>query len=337
VSAAARRRLAAGLLCWAALAACGCNTVSSDAQRRSLAALATTTPRPGAGLGLGAPTARCLQSRHRYDSLAPAALPLPRPGHMPAGTFMHTLQERGTFFVGVDQNSLGLGYFNPNTNHMEGLDIDLVEQIARAIFGGTGATRAIRYVALSTAQRASAIWHKKVDMVASAFSVTCARRNRMLFSSVYHVARQRLLVPERSKVSGLRDLRGKRVCATKQSTSLARLEHSSAATGVIPHPVELRTDCLVALQEGRVAAVTSDDAILLGFKRQDPQTKIVGSPLGCEHYGIAINNDHPEFVRFVNAVLKRLRRSRYLQAITQRWLRPAATRTHYKDCTAGGR
>ena len=40
--------------------------------------------------------------------------------------------------------------------------------------------------------------------------------------------------------------------------------------------VELRSDCLVALQEGDVPAITSDDAILSACARQDPQTKIVG-------------------------------------------------------------
>ena len=88
----------------------------------------------------------------------------------------------------------------------------------------------------------------------------------------------------------------------------------------MPFPVDLRTDCLVRLQEGEVAAITSDDAILLGFSRQDPQTKIVGPCLSLERYGLAMNLEHRAFVRFVNGVLARLRRSGDLERMRERWL-----------------
>jgi polar amino acid transport system substrate-binding protein len=100
--------------------------------------------------------------------------------------------------------------------------------------------------------------------------------------------------------------------------------------------VDQRTDCLVALQEGRVAAISSDDAILLGFKAQDPNTKIVGPRLADEPYGMAINRGHPEFVRFVNGVLERLRDDGRWKAIHRRWLgpfapTPAPPRASYSD------
>jgi len=51
----------------------------------------------------------------------------------------------------------------------------------------------------------------------------------------------------------------------------------------------------------------TDDSILEGLKAQDPNLEI--TPLGLtpvdEPYGLAISKGHPEFVRFVNAVLAR--------------------------------
>ena len=44
-------------------------------------------------------------------------------------------------------------------------------------------------------------------------------------------------------------------------------------------------DCVVELQRGRVAAVSSDDVILAGLAAQDPQTEIVGRPLDDAAYG----------------------------------------------------
>jgi polar amino acid transport system substrate-binding protein len=312
VSPAARRAVAALIAC-AAVALGGCAAVSDRAQDMSLKALDPTLPAATATPPKEAP---CHDTSVR--SLAPSSLP--RPGHMPAGTFMREIQDRGKLIVGVDQSSKGLGYFNPIKGKIEGFDIDLAREVARAIFGRP----LIAYFAISTKQRESVIVNGDVDLVASAFSVTCARRRKMLFSSVYIHAQQKLLVPNTSGVKRLSDLRGKEVCATTGSTSLERLRKQ---VGVLPRTVALRSDCLVALQEGDVAAITSDDTILFGFQQQDRQTTILEPCLGIEHYGLAINKAHRPFVRFVNAVLARLRRDGTMTRLRQRWLRGLAPPT----------
>jgi polar amino acid transport system substrate-binding protein len=328
-------RAAAGLVlaCAVAVALSGCGTVSTRAQDRSLRALATPEPKPGKGLKFGTPTKQC--DDDPYGSLRAASLPAP--GHMPRGTPMRRIQRDGELRAGVDQNSLGLGYYNPNTDSTEGFDIDLVREIARAIFGSP---ERVRYVGLSTEQRNTAITQGRVDIVASAYSVTCERRTKMRFSSIYGLANQRLLVRLDSKITGLNDprLRGKRVCVTRASTSFKKLLRKSSGAKALS--VELRSDCLVALQEGRAAAITSDDTILLGFKRQDPLTKIVGPAIEQEHYGIAVNQDEPELVRFINGVLRRLRRNGCLRAMHDHWLSKPKVLVGdraYERCTRGSR
>ena len=292
------RRAIALVVCAAAATACGCATVDDGAQRSSLAALATQAPPPK---DYDPPQVAVDCEHNPYGSLAPDSTP-PPPGRMPPGSYMRRIQDRDgrKLIVGVDQNTLRLAYFDPRRERIRGLDIELVREIAKAIFGT--ATGHIRFKAISTEQRISAIVSGDVDIVASAYSINCERRKSMYFSSVYYLAHQKLLVPVDSTVESLADLRGKRVCATDGSTSIDNLY----GTGVKPYPVELRPDCLVELQEGRVAAITSDDSILVGFKQQDPQTKIVGSCINVERYGMAINRDNPEFVQFVNGVLKRI-------------------------------
>jgi polar amino acid transport system substrate-binding protein len=119
-------------------------------------------------------------------------------------------------------------------------------------------------------------------------------------------------------VRGIRDLAGRRVCATVGSTSIENIRR--LAPKAIPYPVPLRTDCLVALQEGKVDAISTDDAILDGFRAQDPYTKIIGPRLSIEPYGMAINRRHSDLVRFVNAVLERERTDGTWASIYGRWL-----------------
>ena len=302
----------ATLLCVCALA--GCSSVSERAQDSSLAAINTREPAPRKQPYPDLePTASC--EKRPLQSL-PALKTLPPPGRMPPRTPMARIYAQGHLNVGADQNSLRLSYFNPlkPEEDVQGFDADVARAVARAIFGDDRPGR-IRFRAISTAQRVSVMVEHKVDIVASAFSITCARRRRMHFSDVYHTARQRLLVPSNSSVSTLDDLKGRTVCTTATSTSGARLD----GTGVRALRVRLRSDCLAALQEGEADAMTSDDAILFGLKEQDPQTTIVGPTMNCEHWGLAMSLDEPELVRFVNAVLANMRREGRLRTLRAKW------------------
>ena len=47
-------------------------------------------------------------------------------------------------------------------------------------------------------------------------------------------------------------------------------------------------DCVVEMQQGAVAAVSSDDIILAGLAAQDPQTEVVGRVLRRRPYGVGM-------------------------------------------------
>ena len=85
------------------------------------------------------------------------------------------------------------------------------------------------------------------------------------------------------------------------------------------------TDCLVLLQQDEVAAISTDDTILYGLEAQDPFTKVVGPELTEEPYGLAMSKQHPDFVRFVNAVLAQERSDGAWVASYHRWVGPQDT------------
>jgi polar amino acid transport system substrate-binding protein len=285
----------------------GCGSGSNGAERLALAALGTPVPP-------SSPSTRSNPALCGTASLRPPAT-MPAPGAMPARSYMATIHRRGYLIAGVDQNTLLFEYFNPVHGQLEGFEIDLLRQLAKAIFGDPNK---IKFVAVTTDERIAAVRSGAVDVVADAFTITCERKKKVDFSTVYYHAGQRLLVPSDSSAHSVSDLGAKKVCATKTSTSIQTLE--SLFPKAMPYPVGQRTDCLVALQEGLVSGITSDDSILLGFKAQDPYTKIVGGRFADEPYGIAISQSHPGFVRFVNGVLAQMRADGQWAAIYRRWL-----------------
>jgi polar amino acid transport system substrate-binding protein len=229
------------------------------------------------------------------------------PPQVTDGSFMATIRHRGYLIAGVDQNTPHFGYFNPFDGQIEGFDIDMVKAVAQAIFGTPGH---VHFKAISDGERESAVEYGSVDIVAHTMTTLCSRLKYVDFSSIYFEAHQRVLVLKNSTVHNLADLRGQKVCATYTSDSGARI----VAAGAIPDLVTYWTDCLVLLQQGDVAAISTDDSILEGLTAQDPWTKLIGPPLSNEPYGLAISKQHPDFVAFVNAVLEQLRTDGQWQA-----------------------
>ena len=263
-------------------------------------------------------------------SLRPGALPAPNA--LPAGSTMAKIRAKGKLVVGVDQNTFQFGFRNPFTGNVEGFDIDMAKQVATAIFGTPSA---LQLRILTSSQRIPALKSGEVDIVIRTMTINCERLKDVDFSSVYYQANQKVLVKEASKITGIEELGGKRVCATAGSTSLANIARSPAK----PVPVQVSdwTDCLVMLQQNQVSAVSTDDTILAGLVAQDPFTQVVGKSLEAEPYGMAIAKEHTDFVRFVNAVIERMRTNGTWTATYQRWLAdllgppPAPPVARYRD------
>jgi polar amino acid transport system substrate-binding protein len=237
------------------------------------------------------------------------------PPQVTSGSFMATIRARGYLIAGVDQSTYHFGFLNPLNNQIEGFDIDMVRAVAKAIFGNSN-PGTVHFKAISDAQRIPDVSHGTVDIVAHTMTITCDRLKLVDFSSVYFEAAQRVLVLKSSKATSLDDLHGQKVCATSGSDSLDRIKEHHA----IPVKVSYWTDCLVLLQQGDVVAISTDDSILDGLAAQDPWTMIIGPQLTKEPYGLAISKQHPDFVRFVNAVLQQLRTDGQWKSIYTRWL-----------------
>jgi polar amino acid transport system substrate-binding protein len=299
-----------GLAVLAALVA-GCGTSSDRALRTALAALNTPLPRSSPASASNSGSCANLTA-----SLRPPAA-MPSPGAMPPGSFMRTIQDRGSLIAGVNAGAYKLGSLNPATGKIEGFEIDLVRELARAIFGDSNPNR-VRLVALRVPQREDAVRQGRVDIVVDVATITCKRKQEVDFSSVYYNAQQKVLVPSSSHATGIRDFAGQRVCASALSTPIDVMKALPAPPKPLGLPQSI--DCLVYLQAGRVPAISTDDAILLGFKAQDPNTKIIGGSLAHAPYGMEISKAHPEFVRFVNGVLAKLRTDGNWRTLFDRWV-----------------
>ena len=185
-----------------------------------------------------------------FASLAPLS-PMPAPGAMPEGTRLGEIQNR-RLVVGVDPNTMKFGYRDPMSSELSGLDIELLREIAHAIYGVEGdVDEHIQFKTLTTAERIPAVVNGDVDIVSSLITITCERPATWRSRRSTTVANQGVMVRSDAvaTIRDAEDLAGRKVCATRD-----RLRWRTSSTRFptrCPYPVDERTDCLVACSKER--------------------------------------------------------------------------------------
>ncbi|BEL08378.1 glutamate ABC transporter substrate-binding protein [Actinoplanes sichuanensis] len=305
----------AAVMVTVALVAAGCGT--PDEPPRPVSAEATATvPRPlnvqdpaEVPSPSGAPTC------NPRASLRPPAS-MPKPNRMPVDSTMAEIQQRGRLIIGIDQNAYLFGFRDPGSGELVGFEIDFGREIARAIFGDP---TKVEFRAITTAERIPKLQSEEVDLVIRTMSMTCERWQQVLFSTEYIPSRQRLLVRKADKINDFPDLKGKKVCATKGSTSIVTI--AKQPYNLIPVSTDSTLDCLVLLQQGQVDAVSTIDILLAGLAAQDPTTEVTGTAVSDEPAGIGIPLEHRDMAGFVNGVLDKMRADGTWTDIYNKWLK----------------
>jgi polar amino acid transport system substrate-binding protein len=243
--------------------------------------------------------------------------PPPPPGAMPADSTMAVIAKRGRLIVGVDQNTNLFGYRDPSSGRLEGFDIDVAREFARAIFGDPDPDRVDLRV-VEADERVPVLKSGQVDLVVRTFSITCERKKEVAFSTTYFVANQKILALKGSGIASTADLARKRVCAVQGTTSLLMLSNLDPRPTIVA--VNNWTDCMAMLQQAQVDAISTDDAVLWGLEMQDPNVEVVGPSMNREPYGVGVKLENSDLVRFVNGVLDQMRADGTWQRLYDKWL-----------------
>lgn len=240
----------------------------------------------------------------------------PATAQVPPGSYMAEIQARGRLRVGVDVATLQLSSVDPLTGEFEGFDVDMAREVANALFGTPDA---IAFVGIPSSERIAVLVDGQVDLVADTFTPTCSRREEVEFSTDYYTSRQTVLLPRTDPAQSVADLAGYRICASAGSTTLANIAELPEP-GPVPVPAAQRADCLVMLQQGEVDALSTNDTILAGFRAQDPNLRIIDESINTEPTALGLPPGHPEWVRYVNAVLEDVRSSGRWEQLYDEWL-----------------
>jgi glutamate transport system substrate-binding protein len=221
-----------------------------------------------------------------------------------AGTTMAKLAEQGSMRVGTKFDQPGFGLENLE-GEVEGFDVE----IAKIIAGALGiAEEDIEWVETPSAVREEVLEDDDVDMVVATYTINDKRKERITFAGPYYVAGQQIMVAaDNDTINGPESFTENpdaKVCTVTGSTPSENIREYLANENQLVLFDEY-SQCVDALENDQVDAVTTDNVILLGYvAKSDGAFKLVGEQFTDEPYGIGVQKGDVEFCEFINETLQ---------------------------------
>jgi polar amino acid transport system substrate-binding protein len=226
------------------------------------------------------------------------------------------IKERGKLVCGTQSASVPYAYQDQSSRTFVGYDVDMCKALAKRL----GVE--LDHRPLSTEARIPELKLGRVDVVAGSMAYLPERAQQVDFSLQYLQGEIKVLVRESSGITNLAGLAGKRVCASKGSSSAAIAER--VLTGSRVMSFQDVAACNLALQGGRVDAFTAGELVLKRFLNASEASiehyALLQEPTAVERIGLVIDKGNPDLLAAINDVIRKMEADGELDAIFNRWL-----------------
>ncbi|MFJ7420659.1 glutamate ABC transporter substrate-binding protein [Streptomyces uncialis] len=209
---------------------------------------------------------------------------------LPGSPTWERAKRRGHLTVGAKEDQPYLGEKDPASGAYSGFDIEIARMMSASL-GFAPAT--LRFRTIASANRETALQNGQIDFYVGTYTINDNRKKLVGFAGPYYLAGQGLLVrADENDIKGPQDLAGKRVCSAAGSTPYQRIQKDYPKADLVAY--DTYSVCVDNLLTYQVDAVTTDDAILIGYAAKVPEElKVVGKPFSQEPYGIGVpKNDN---------------------------------------------
>ncbi len=237
----------------------------------------------------------------------------------PAADTLAQIRQKGVLVCGVKDSLPPFGYVDEKTRQIVGYDIDFCGEIAKRL------KVRLELKPVTSASRMPQLMEGNIDIIAATMTNTAERAKQIDFSDTYFLTGQKFLT-RKGTVRRLKDLAGKKIGTAKGSTSeqnVAKAAPSATILSFDDYP-----QAFLALQQGKVVAVTTDESILAGMLGKAPnkqEFEIPGIRISDEPYGLGIRKGDKALLAFVNKTLVDMEKSGQAKAIFEKWFGPNTT------------
>ena len=222
------------------------------------------------------------------------------------------IKAKGVLSCGVFGDLVPLGYQDPKTRSLVGLDVDVCSAIAEDF----GVKLELKTVSVDA--RIPSLETGRVDLMTASLAYTPVRAKQIDFSSSYMSVPVSILVKKDSGIKSFADLAGKKVSANRGSTSEVFARQKLKSSEVVTF--DAGPASYLALAQDKVQGMAMVKSAGVGFhNRSGGTTEFLDEPLFIEYDCVGVRKGEPALVAAVNAALERIEASGRLAQIWERW------------------
>lgn len=226
------------------------------------------------------------------------------------------IKDRGVLKVGVKVDVPKFGFKDPQTNKIDGLEIDIARAIAKKVLGDPSK---IDVQGVTAKTRGPLLDNGEVDLVIATFTITPERKQSYNFSEPYFKDGVAMMVKKDSGMQAVKDMNGKKIGVAQSATSRKALQEEADKAGVKVQFLEFGTypEIKTALDSGRIDVFSVDGSILAGYL--DDSTIILNDKFAAQEYGVASKKSNTALAKTVDEVIAEMKTNGELDKLIQKW------------------
>lgn len=202
------------------------------------------------------------------------------------------------------------------TREMAGFDVDMCMAIAKR--WGVAA----KITPLSVEGRVPEVKLGRVDVTIANLAYTLSRAEQIQFSDPYYLAKEMLAVKATDPGSAKADFVGKRIAATKGSTSELSIKMNNSE----PLTFQDTGSVYMAVQQnkavGMVANTMTITKLVNESKTAGVPMKMIAEPMVYQPIGVGMKKDEPALLTKVNETLLAMDQAGEINTLWDKWLGP---------------
>lgn len=217
-----------------------------------------------------------------------------------AQSVLEKITRTGTLTAGTRTASIPFAFINEK-NEWIGFSIDLLEAVRVRLEKKLGKPVKLEKKEVTPQTRIPLVANRTIDVECGSTTYTRGRDETVDFSLVFFLTGSQLLVRKGSGIKSLADVAGKRVGATQGTTNEKALRAAQPRAEVVTF--QDHGAGFLALQQGKIAAYTTDGILLAGLaaKAPNPQEyEVVADFFSKDPYACILPENDSRWRDFVN-------------------------------------
>lgn len=234
------------------------------------------------------------------------------------------IKDSGVVVIGHRETSIPFAFRDAKGQPI-GYSIDLCKAIAQEIGAELGMPDLrIEYRPVTPENRFARVQSGELDLECGSTTDNQERRRHVAFSPTIFVTGTKLLVRKEGPVHGLRDLKGRTIAITRDTSNAVAMQAFAdrQRLGLTFITGADHQESFKLLDEGKADAFATDEVLLYGLlaeTKSGARYRVISDFLSYEPYGLMYRKDDGPFAELIERAFRQLAESREIVWIYDRW------------------